>query len=332
VSHPDAAAKRSARLLRFYPKEWRNRYGEEFAELLAADLAERPRCRQRTADVIAHGLLARVSVAGVPGTTADPAEQVRAGLVVVGGTVAAFLTFGVAMWSQVVIGWRWRPPATPAVAAGMLSMSAAVLVMVALILVAVMPLTAALARALLRREKGFTGPAAIAGTALVVLVVGGLHFNAQWPGSGGRPWGSQALVPSGVASFCWAITRGVSSFWFHPHALARFNGGEIGWMVTSLVAIAALVVSSSKIVRRLRLTPRVLRFEAILARMALVVMTLFAVGAAAWVVAGRPVGPTGVYQVGAIDQVGLVVLGLTLATAGRALARIKASGRPTVSS
>ena len=33
---PDLAAQRAARLLRWYPKAWRSRYAEEFAELQQA--------------------------------------------------------------------------------------------------------------------------------------------------------------------------------------------------------------------------------------------------------------------------------------------------------
>jgi hypothetical protein len=44
-------------LLRWYPRAWRARYGEEFTELLLADLAERPRSAARTADVIRGGLV-----------------------------------------------------------------------------------------------------------------------------------------------------------------------------------------------------------------------------------------------------------------------------------
>ena len=41
-------------LLRWYPRGWRARYGDEFAELLLAELAERPRGWRRTADVVAE--------------------------------------------------------------------------------------------------------------------------------------------------------------------------------------------------------------------------------------------------------------------------------------
>jgi hypothetical protein len=64
VSGPDPA-RRARRLLRWYPPLWRARYGEEFAELLIADLAERPRSWRRTADVARAGLLARLAGAGL---------------------------------------------------------------------------------------------------------------------------------------------------------------------------------------------------------------------------------------------------------------------------
>jgi hypothetical protein len=46
-----AADDRARRLLRWYPGLWRVRYGAEFAELLASELAERPRSARLTANV-----------------------------------------------------------------------------------------------------------------------------------------------------------------------------------------------------------------------------------------------------------------------------------------
>ena len=66
-ARPEARAARAVRLLRWYPASWRVRYGAEFTELLVADLAERPRCWRRTADVAVSGTLARLSQAGLGG-------------------------------------------------------------------------------------------------------------------------------------------------------------------------------------------------------------------------------------------------------------------------
>ena len=59
----DPAARQVARLLRWYPASWRARYGEEFAELLLADLgraapqraADGQRHRQRAARPVHRG-------------------------------------------------------------------------------------------------------------------------------------------------------------------------------------------------------------------------------------------------------------------------------------
>ena len=40
---PEPSA-RADRLIRWYPRAWRQRYGEEFGELVIADISERPRC------------------------------------------------------------------------------------------------------------------------------------------------------------------------------------------------------------------------------------------------------------------------------------------------
>jgi pimeloyl-ACP methyl ester carboxylesterase len=66
----DDAPARAGRLLRWYPAAWRARYGEEFAELLTADIRERPRSAARTRDVVRGGIVARLADAGLAGPSA----------------------------------------------------------------------------------------------------------------------------------------------------------------------------------------------------------------------------------------------------------------------
>ena len=56
-----ATSKRAKGYLRWYPSAWRERYGEEFVAHLEAELLERPVSLARTADIVAHGFLARLS-------------------------------------------------------------------------------------------------------------------------------------------------------------------------------------------------------------------------------------------------------------------------------
>ena len=114
------------RLLRWYPRSWRARYGEEFAELLLADLAEQPRNRRRSADIVVSGLLARCTTAGLTSHRLPPAEQIRYGVATLCCALAAFLALGVAMLAQLATGWQWFSPHSASVAAGTVVMALAV--------------------------------------------------------------------------------------------------------------------------------------------------------------------------------------------------------------
>ena len=155
---------------------------------------------------------------------------------------------------------------------------------------------------------------------LAVLMVGTHHFANGWPGTGGHPWSHQGIVPGGVAAYAWASTLFVTSYWLHPAALGHFPGAEVVWMVASPLALASVVVGAAKIVRRVDLTDRVLRFERRMGFVTAGAMTLFFAGAALWVVDGGP-GPRNLFHIGFIDVLELAVMGLSLVLAGRAMER-----------
>jgi hypothetical protein len=287
-----APGARAARLLRWYPRAWRSRYGEEFAELLVADIEERPRSRSRTADVIRGGIMARLGDAGlcdagrVPGRGTHPASASLASLAC---CAAVFVSVGGAMWSQLTTGWQWSAPRTAGVTAAMLAMSAAMLALAALAVLAVLPVAWRVAAG---RAPGLRGPSALFLAGLVVVVAGGRHFGNGWPGTGGHPWAHQGLVPGGVAAFSWASTLSVSSFWAHP---------------------------------------AVLRFETWLGRAACAAMAVFVAGTCAWLTvplgafgAGRV---PGLFRPGAIDVAGLAVLTLALTVARQATVQAGAGAR-----
>lgn len=55
------ADRRARRLLRWYPRRWRARYGDEFAQLLIDDISDRPHSWRRTLDVAQSGLAVRLA-------------------------------------------------------------------------------------------------------------------------------------------------------------------------------------------------------------------------------------------------------------------------------
>jgi len=319
----DEALRRSERLLRWYPKEWRSRYGEEFAELLIADICEQPRSWRRNADVAQSGLVARLTGIGLSGHALEPSDQARTSLATLGCAMAVFLVFGVAMWAQLTIGWQWSEPDATATSAGMIAMSAAVLVFFALAVVAVVPIGwTALARLARHRGAGLVRPSLLFLGGLTILIVGGRHFGNGWPGTGGHPWAHQGLVPGGVAAFTWASTLSVSSYWAHPGSLLSFPAAEVAWMAISPLAMICLVVGAAKTIRRLDLSARILHFEAALGVLAAFDMLAFLAGCSSWIIYGDA-GPQNLFHVGAIDVAGLVLMVLALAVAYRAVHRAR---------
>ena len=128
----DTRARRAERLLQWYPRDWRERYGDEFAELLISDMAEHPRSLKRPADVAVNGIVARVAYAGLGQSILEPADRTRRTLIAFGCAAGVFVTFGLAMWAQMTIGWQWSAPDTVATAAAMVVMSYSVLALLAL--------------------------------------------------------------------------------------------------------------------------------------------------------------------------------------------------------
>lgn len=309
-----------AGLLRWYPAAWRERYGEEFAELLLAEFAEQPRSWRRTGNVILSGLLARLSGLGLTGFGLSAADQARASLATLGGAAAAFLTFGLAMLAQLAVGWQWAMPRDPATTSGLALMAAATLLLLVLLALAAAPVAWGTAVTLLGRGAGprrrLAGPVAFVVAGAAVLVAGAHHFQNAWPGTGGTAV-HRGLVPAGAAAFSWASTLSVSSYWAHPAALRAFPAAELVWMALSPFALLSLVGGTVAVVRRQRPSARLLRYESRLAAAAALTMGCFLVGAAGWVF-GQGSGPAGLFHAGSVDVAGLAVMTVALGTATRA--------------
>jgi hypothetical protein len=156
----ESAERRARRLVRCYPGIWRARYGEEFTEFLADDISERPRSMTRTADILRTALLVRLESAGLAGDPlAEPQNQMRSGLATLTAAISAFITVGVAVWSQLTIGWQWSAPATGATKTGMVLMSGAMLGIALLAVLAAIPLAWVLSSELARgRGKALAWP------------------------------------------------------------------------------------------------------------------------------------------------------------------------------
>ena len=319
----DRAGRRVARLLRWYPRSWRARYGEEFAELLQAELAEQPRCCRRSADIIVSGLLARCTAAGLSSHELPPAEQIRYGVATLSCSLAGFLALGVAMLAQLATGWQWSSPHSAPVATGTVIMVIAVGCLALGVTAAAAPVAwLAIVALIRRRDRRLAWPVAMASCCAVTLAAGARHFENGWPGTGGTG-AEHGFVPGGLAAFGWASTLSVSSFWAHPAMLSRLPVTELAWMVLSPLAGIGLVAGLALLLRRLVLPAHVARYLARVATASSVAAGLFLAGAASWVLVLRPGQSVLAFRPGAVDDGELMLMVLTLAVALRAVAGIR---------
>ena len=320
----DPVRRRAERLARVYPRSWRDRYGEEFIELLVAEIAERPRSLARTLNVVASGARTRLRGGGITHELRDPVEQAQRGLAVFFAAGSTFFVFGAALWTQVAVGWRWAPPSGSATGAGMVLMCSAAVLTGVLMTLALAPLVWAWLRTIVGGDRrSLSVPALLVVSSGTVLIAGSRHFQRGWPGSGGHPWAYHGLVPAGLGAFVWSLTRGVSTYWVHPGSLASFSGSELAWMAISPVAITTAIIGVTLTALRLQLSTAMWRFGVRLARVAPGGMGVFLAGASAWVFADKSPGPTGIYRVGLIDFIGLAIMSGALALATRAALSIQ---------
>jgi hypothetical protein len=321
VSDPSPIAlRRAERLLRWYPREWRARYGDEFVELLAADIAERPERWSRTVDVAGGSVMAHLAGIGLSGGTVDGSDRSRRSLATFECAVVVFMAFALSMWSQLDIARRSSDPTTSDTRRAIIVMTLALAVCVAATVIATVPVawTAAL-KSVRRPELGLRRPVGLFLFATTVLLAGAVMFRHGWAG-GAHPWSHASTGPGGAAGVLWASTVAVSAYWVHPSMLFKFPISEIAWMIVSPLAVVAATSGAARTLRRVDLPTELVPFVSVASRTAVAGFGLFVVGTLMWLVDGSP-GPGETFQAGTVDVIGLAVMCVTLAVAAQAVSR-----------
>lgn len=310
---------RAERFLRWYPAEWRSRYGNEFEELLVSDISERPRCPRRTFDVAVGGLMARGAEAGLVGPGARSSRQAQRSLVTSGCAIAVFMVVAISMWSQLNVARSWSAPATSDTRTALLIMTVALFSCLGITLVGAVPVAWELAGAICQpRGREIRRPALLFCAGIALLVAGGLYFRHGWVRSGLQSWGHHVVGHDVAVSFLWASTVTVSSYWAHPTILLSFPLAEIGWMAVSPLAIIASLVGAAGTMRRLDLSPRTLKFATYTVRAASVGLALFLFATLLWLIDGGP-GPNDLFQAGTVDLIGVGAMVITLGITARSV-------------
>lgn len=77
------AASDLGRLLRWYPRAWRDRYGEEFVVYMQDSFGSEPPPLKARLSVVAGGIAERARCSGLTGDSVPPSDRVRAGMLMV---------------------------------------------------------------------------------------------------------------------------------------------------------------------------------------------------------------------------------------------------------
>jgi len=321
------AGVRASRLLLWYPPAWRARYGDEFAELLAAEFAERPSDRRRAVNVAFSGFRARLADVGLGAHPLDPTAAARARMATLACSGALFAMFGAAMWSQLATGLQWAATQDRGITQALDLMSVALLTFCVVAAVGLAGLIrAAIVSVARHRDAALRKPAALAAASAALLFFGGRHFANGWPGTGGHLLAAHGIVPAGVVAFCWSTTMWITSYWAHPAMLAAFPATQIAWMTLTPLAACGLMTGTAQLIRRLDRSPGALCFETWLGRAGGGGMLIFLCGVMRWL-ASAAAGQRAVFHVGSIDIVGLTVIVLGLAAGLQAMRRAELARR-----
>ncbi len=259
---------RYERFIRWYPREWRARYGGEMTALLedtyatAGDVPVRSRL-----GLVRRGLAERARTAGFIGSAPEPTQELRTGAVLVLCGWPLFLIAG-AVFAKFADNWWIRTPAVERLPASASFNAVAVLGVLGCTLVSVAALAAV--------------------PSFVRLVRAGRWDTVRRP-----------VRRAGLAAVLAALLLGGGLAWAHHLSRHDRNGGlavySAAFIVIGLAAFVAVVLAAAAAVAvACRIDPptRVLRRLGVMALVLSVVMTLLFAGFVTWWATEAAYAPT----------------------------------------
>ncbi|MGB8197218.1 MAG: hypothetical protein WCF25_09465 [Acidimicrobiales bacterium] len=324
MSSAETSTRRAKRLLLWYPKAWRERYGEEFVDHLEQESAERSLNARCVFNIARKGIGARIGDLGFATSTLSAEDQSRAAVATSFALLSLVVVLMLSFWSLAMLRWSSRTyhPIPVSASTGALTVLMGIVSLVLLALV-VLVVCSTVRQFIHRQGRPLVVPstlAAVSGALLVYSVRGVpqvlywyVHGDHAHPGIGFNHPGSAIAA---IAQTTFGVTQNWVVFWNLPH------GDATSFVVVSeLVPIAVVVfaVSMASLWRRVELPPIVERMHTTLVSLVGASTAAFMVAYFMWLGFGGPSGyevfvPEGSH----VGAAYVAMLGIVVVLVGRA--------------
>jgi hypothetical protein len=290
------ATRRAKRLLRWYPPSWRERYGEEFADHLEQEFADRPINLNRSFNVALKGLAARAQDIGLLSGSLSPGGQTRAALGTSFALLAVAAVLAINFWSWAMLMWSARTyhPIPVHATTGILTSAIGLLILVLIAIVLIVLISAALQ--IVRGRGRSIGVPFIFAVGSVAYV----YYTADWLPNmfaryshmfqGGYRWTHPGPAAYGLAYISHVLTQPWVSMW-NPGISGEPTSQAVMNDLTPL-AVAIFAVAMTFLVRRVEL-PRIgERLGSATVVLLSVLSGVFLLALVAWFTVGGPIYAT----------------------------------------
>jgi hypothetical protein len=254
-------SRRAYRLLGWYPRVWRQRYGAEFVDLMEQEFSEIPHSCRRTSNIMYKGIVARLREIGLVASPLNPRDQARPAIATIFVVAAVFLAFASNFWSVAMLDWNgdWRDPASTAVTIWTGAVTVLTGIVVALVFANLLALLGLATRRVMKGQgAGIRVPLLIAVGAMIFLVFS-LHNIFRFLASRGAvAWAHPGQAIKLIAGTVQVTASTVLSVWMSPREALTVDINFVYGLIP--VALIVLALSVATLVRRTEFSEVVTRF------------------------------------------------------------------------
>jgi hypothetical protein len=274
---------RARRLLKLYPSNWRERYGDEFVDFMEQSIAGDPHSAKRTANIFYKSAKVRLNDLGVVGFALDETRSSKVALGTSTFLASIFVVFALFYWSTAMMSWNSNPRVATSVGVsiwmGAITVSA-ILLSLTLLSIGLVLIFRASRKALIERDRKLFALIFVV-FASALAIVNSTYQYTRWSGI---QWTGAGTVLKQIAGITQWVT--LSTIWGPSWTRWNFLSGDGPLHYGTPIALIALAFSIANIARRLDFSPKANRTARRATKLLTFSMISFLLSFAGWTLAG----------------------------------------------